>query len=173
VSSRHNEPLPYDENSVWKQWLKLKCKEDASFKYTGIPHIGQGYQTVHINGTKAILRFIPCASKGPKGPTCAVIKDTFLRAAATLLIVPEGYQHIIKQLGLTIAPNRHAKIYNMTIFGNEHHLGENKMACFLTSSGVTTNKAESWRPWAAAYTAMEIINNPSSSHTEGLQQARQ
>ena len=133
VSSRHNEPLPYDENSVWKQWLKLKCKEDASFKYTGIPQVSQGYQTVHINGTKAILCFIPHASKGPKGPTCTIIKDAFLHAAATLLIVPEHYQHIIKQLGLTIAPNRHAKIYNTTIFGDERHLGKNEMACFLTS----------------------------------------
>jgi len=117
---------------------------------------------------KAILRFIPCASKGPKGPTRAVIKDAFLRAAAMLLIVPERYQHIIEQLGLTIAPNCRTKIYNATIFGDERHLGENEMAHFLTSSGVTTNEAESWRPWAAAYTAMEIINNPSSSHTEGL-----
>jgi len=171
--SKRNEPSPYDENSVWKRWLKLKREEDASFKYTGIPHVGQGYQTIHINGAKAILRFIPRASKGPKGPTRAVIKDAFLRAAATLLIVPERYQHIIEQLGLTIAPNRRAKIYNATIFGDERHLGENKMAHFLTSSGVTTNEAESWRPWAAAYTAMEIIDNPSSSHTEGLRWARQ
>ena len=172
--SKHNEPSPYDENSVWKRWLKLKREEDTSFKYIGVPHVGQGYQSVHINGAKAILRFIPRALKGPKGPTRTTIKDAFLRAAATLLIVPEHYQHVIEQLGLTIAPNRRAKIYNATIFGDERHLGENEMARFLTSAGVTTNEAESWRPWAAAYTAMEIIDDPSNSHhTESLRWARQ
>lgn len=90
--------------------------------------------------------FIPYASKGPKGPTCTIIKDAFLCTAAMLLIIPKCYQYIIKQLGLTILPNHCAKIYNATIFGNKYHLSKNEMACFLISVGVTTNEAESWRP---------------------------
>ena len=123
---------------------------------------------VHLDGAKAILCFIPRASKGSKGPTCALIKNAFLRAAAMLLIIPENYQHIIKWLGLSISPNRRGKIYNATCFGDKNHLGENEMAHFLTSAGVTTDKAEAWRPWAAAYAAMEINEHPTSSHTEGL-----
>jgi len=105
---------------------------------------------------------------------CTPIRNAFLRAAATLLIIPERYQYVIEQLKLSIAPNRRRKIYNTTLFGDENHLGENEMARFLTSAGVTTDEAESWRPWAVAYAAMEIDDHPSSSHTtEGLQQAIQ
>ena len=171
-SWRH-EPSPYDDNANWKWWLKSRRKADASFKYIGIPYVVQGYQTVHLNGAKAILGFIPCAFKGMKGPTCKPIRNAFLRAAAMLLIVPERYQHIIEWLGLIIAPNCCKKIYDVTRFGDKNHLGENEMARFLTSAGVTTHKAETWRPWAAAYAAMEISEHPSSSHTEGLRQARQ
>ena len=142
--SKRNELSPYDENSVWKRWLKIKREDDASFKYAGIPHVSQGYQTVHIDGAKAILHFIPRASKGPKGPTCALIKNAFLRAASALLIIPERYQHVIERLGLTIAPNHRKKIYDTTRFGDEKHLGKNEMASFLTSAGVTTDEAEAW-----------------------------
>ena len=126
--SRHHEPSPYDYNANWKRWLKSRHEADASFKYIGIPYVVQGYQTVHLNGTKAILGFIPHAFKGTKGPTCKPIRNAFLHTAAMLLIVPERYQHIIERLGLIIAPNCHKKIYDATHFGDKNHLGENEMA---------------------------------------------
>lgn len=53
------------------------------FKYIGIPLVGQGYQTAHIKGTRALLSFLPLTIKG--GTARGPLRDAFLCAAAVLL----------------------------------------------------------------------------------------
>ena len=83
-------------------------KEDAkanghTFTYIGIPLIGQGYPSIFIEGTKAILAFIPLSTKGHplKGPA----HEPFLCTAATLLCVHDQYPQTVTKLGISIAGN--------------------------------------------------------------------
>jgi hypothetical protein len=73
------------------------------------------------------------------------LRNMFLRAAAALLGVPDLYQEIIAQLGLTIDPEHCKQTYDVAKFGNEHHLGINKVACFLAATGVDDVEAEKWQ----------------------------
>ncbi|KAI0280730.1 hypothetical protein BC826DRAFT_1111937 [Russula brevipes] len=57
------EPSPRAEPAIWRSWLKA-MEEDAhkkgrTFSYLGIPRVGNGYQSAHIEGTKAILACVP------------------------------------------------------------------------------------------------------------------
>jgi hypothetical protein len=128
---------------------------------------------VHIEGAKALLCFLPHASKGIKGPICGPIRDAFLQAAAILLIVPERYQHIVGQLELTIAPSRSRQHYNKSRFGDENHVNESSIAHFFATIGVTTDEAEKWQPWAAAYIDIELHEQTDNTIAESLRQARQ
>jgi hypothetical protein len=127
---------------------------------------------MHIEGAKALLCFLPHASKGIKGPICGLIWDAFLQAAAILLIVPEHYQHIVRQLELTIAPSRLRQHYNKSCFGDENYVNKSSITHFFVTIGVTMDKAEKWQPWAAAYINMELYEQTDNMIAESLHQAR-
>jgi hypothetical protein len=172
----HPEPSPYDDTFIWKRWLKSKRDyppPGQPFKYLGIPQIGQAFHSVHIEGVKALLCFLPCASKGIKRPICGLIWDAFLRAAAILLIVPECYQHIVGQLELTIAPSHSRQHYNKSCFGDKNHVNESSIAHFFMTIRVTMDEAEKWQPWVVAYVNMELHEQTDNTIAESLCQARQ
>jgi hypothetical protein len=141
------------------------------FKYSSIPGIeGQGYQTIHIEGAKAILVLLPHTIKGivAHGP----LQDNFVHLAAILLCIPEKYTKLLAQLGQEIMPTRRTVSYTEAQFGATARLSVNKVAHFLATIGVTAKEAEWWRPWAAAYVEMELEAQPNSYHMLKLQQAR-
>jgi hypothetical protein len=170
------EPSPYDDTFIWKRWLKSKCDYPPlgqPFKYLGIPQIGQAFHSMHIEGVKALLCFLPRASKGIKGPICGPIRDAFLQAAAILLIVPERYQHIVGQLKLTIAPSCSRQHYNKSCFGDENHINKSSITHFFMTIRVTRDEAEKWQPWVAAYVNMELYEQTDNTIAKSLHQARQ
>ena len=154
---RRAEPSPRANIGVWKRWLKDSREPPQSggtFKYVGIPLVGQGYQTVHIEGTRALLSFFPLTIKG--ATVRGLLRDAFLRAAAALLCVPERYTQVLAQLGQGIAQGRRALYYDKGRFGTAANFGVNEMARFLASVGVTSDVAEQRRPWATAFVEMEL-----------------
>jgi hypothetical protein len=170
---RRAEPSPSATTVVWKRWLKETRENPQSggkFKYIGIPLVGLGYQTAHIEGARAILSLLPLNPKGytTRGP----IRDAFLRTAATLLCVPEWYTRVLVQLGQDVAPRRGTQLYDEAQFGTAATLSVNGLARFLASVGVTADEAEQWRPWAAAYVEMELEEHPNGTHAQVLRQAR-
>ena len=170
---RRPEPSPSANISIWKRWLREMREHPQSggaFKYIGIPLVGQGYQTAHLEGARAMLSFLPFAPKG--GTIRGPLRDAFLRSAAALLCVPERYSQVLAQLGQDIAHGRRAQHYNEARFGYGNNLGVNEVARFLASVGVTPGEAEQWRPWAAAYIDMELEEHPNGSHAQTLRQAR-
>ncbi|KAI0288627.1 hypothetical protein BC826DRAFT_678041, partial [Russula brevipes] len=96
----------------------------------------------------------------------------FLRAAATLICVPEKYTTTLSQLELEITPTRSTSRYNAAIFGPLETITSEAIARYLASIGVSATEAELWRPWAAAYVDMEIVERPNGRHTEGLKKTR-
>jgi len=74
INSRHRaniplqlEPLPWDDDSDWRKWLKEVWDHPqlgATFKYIGIPHVGGGYLSAHLTGMKALLLFLLLTFKG-------------------------------------------------------------------------------------------------------------
>jgi hypothetical protein len=60
--------------------------------------VGQGYQKAHIEGTKALLKFLPLSFTASTNRS--PLRDAFLRAAAMLLCVPERYSQVLDQLDL-------------------------------------------------------------------------
>ena len=170
---RRHEPSPYADNFTWKRWLKdmrERPQSEGPFKYIGIPHVCQGYQTAHLDGAKALLSFLP-HSKG--GITRGPIRGAFLRAAATLFSVPEQYQQVLARLGQDISSTHVKRPYNATQFGDENHLGVNEVARYLATVGVTTAEAEKWRAWATAYIDMELEEHPDDVHAVDLRRAKQ
>ena len=170
---RRHEPSPYADNFTWKKWLKdmrERPQSEGPFKYIGIPHVGQGYQTAHLDGAKALLSFLP-HSKG--GITRGPIRGAFLRAAAALFSVPEQYQQVLAQLGQDIISTRVKRSYNAAQFGDENHLGVNEVVRYLATVGVTTAEAEKWRAWATAYIDMELEEHPDDVHAVDLRRAKQ
>jgi hypothetical protein len=146
-----------------------------SFKYIGIPLVGKGYQTAHIEGTRALLSFLPLTMKGNAlkgGP----LRNAFLHSAAALLAVPERYTRTLTSLHQEIAqgvlPISRAHSYREARFGDATHLGINEVARFFASVGVTADEAEQWRPWATAYIDMELEEHPNGSSANTLQEAR-
>jgi hypothetical protein len=137
------------------------------FKYSDIPGIeGQGYQTIHVEGVKAILALLPHMIKGivAHGP----LQDNFIHSAAILLCVPEKYTKLLAQLGQEIMQTHYTVSYNEAQFGATARLGVNEVACYLATIGVTAEEAEQWRPWAAAYVDMELEAQPNSYHVPKL-----
>jgi hypothetical protein len=84
------EPAPEADINTWKKWLKdiwSQCQLGGRpFTYIGIPLIGQGYPITHIEGTRAILSFLPLTVKGTT-PCGGALREAFLQAAAALLAV--------------------------------------------------------------------------------------
>ena len=145
-------------------------KGNSAFKYPRIPHVGNGYQTMHIEGTKTLLRFLPLAPRtgSPRTP----VRDAFLRVAAMLLCIPEEYTWVIDQLGVSIAKGYTSLLYTEAQYGSAHNIGTNNIARFLAAAGTTSNEAEKLRPWAMAYIAMELESYPNSEHSACLRQVR-
>jgi len=173
VAGRPREPMPYNDLNTWKKWLRIMRDHPHSegrFKFPGVPCVCKGYQVPHIEGVRALLEFLP-RRKGSvvRGP----LRDVFLRNAAILLCVPEQYQRVTTQIGVTITTPRRKQMYSTTQFGNETRLGVNDVARYFAYIGVTTDEAESWRAWAAAYIDMELEERPTSTHAQLLQQARE
>ena len=170
IPPRRSEPSPSADSTVWKRWLRDMREHRSTFKYIGIPLVGQGYQTAHLEGNKALLSFLPLTIKGtvPRGP----LRDAFLCAAAALLSVPECYSQVLDQMGQGIPQRRRAQRYDVTRFGDASNLGINEVARFLASTGVSVDEAEQWRPWATAYIDMEVEEHPNGGHAQALRQAR-
>ena len=166
------EPLPSAFTNVWKKWLQAMHKGNSAFKYPGIPRVGQGYQTAHIEGTKALLKFLPVPA-GPISIAQRTIREYFLRAAATLLCVPEQYTQVLDRLGVSIAEAHSAIFYTEAQYGYSANISINEIAGFLAAAGTTQEEAERWRPWATAYIAMELETYPHSSHAARLRQAEE
>lgn len=100
------------------------------------------------------------------------LRDAFLCAAAALLCVPERYMQVLAQLGQGVAQGRRALYYVEGRLGTAANFGVNEVAQFLASVGVTSDEAEQWRPWAAAFIEMELEGRPNGRHAQMLRQAR-
>jgi hypothetical protein len=173
VAGRPKEPMPYESLYNWKRWFRTMQDHPHSegrFKFLGVPCVCKGFQPPHIEGARAMLGCLP----RPRGNTVrGPLRYVFLRNAAALLCVPEKYQQVVTQLGVTIAANRSQQLYSTERFGNETRLGVNEVVRYFASVGVTTNDAESWRAWAAAYVDMELEERPASAWAPQLQQAKE
>jgi len=134
-------------------------REDAeangrTFTYIGIPLIGQGYPSIFIKGTKAILAFVPLSTKGHplKGPA----HEPFLHTAAVLLCMHDQYPQTVIKLGISIAGNRSHQSYGKAQSEPSSPITTQLVAQCLAMNGVSAEEAESWRPWAATYVEMEL-----------------
>jgi hypothetical protein len=168
---KRTEPSPRADTKVWKKWLKAMYEADTSFEYIGVPRVGEGYISAHIEGARTTSDFIPTNAKGQ--PNRGSLRDTILRAAAGVLIVPQRYTRNLNRLKLQIAEIRRTQQYDASRFGDENHLGIHEMVEYLASIGVTEDEAESLRPWAAAFIEMDLEKHPHSRHANDLRAARQ
>ena len=167
-------PPPSVSINTWKSWLKQMYEEatknDRSPTVCGIPRVKNEYQDAHIKGAKAIIALTPLTPKG--FAVRGRIREPFMRAAAILLCEPEGYTQVTNQLNNSIAPTRTDTRYDETIFGKLADITPNTFARYVATIGVTANEAESWRPWAMAYIAMELEDRPHAEYATDLIQAR-
>jgi hypothetical protein len=146
-------------------------QSEGKSSFPGIPFVTSSYQMVHIEGAKALITFIPHRVKG--GTVLGPLQDAFLSTAAALLSVPECYQETLTHLEWHIEPERApTPIYREQQFSTTSRLGVNEVAAFLAAVGMTTTKAEQWRPWAAAYVDMELDAHPNSMYAPMLNEAR-
>ena len=139
----------------------------ASFKYIGIPLVGLGYQTTLLKGAKATLSFIPLNTRKmvvQSGP----LWNTFMCSVVALLSIPDHYQEVLAHLNMEIAPQQGTTYYSEALFVPTSTLGEDQVACFLVSTGVSAKEAEQWRPWAAAFVAMELEEQLNSHYAPML-----
>ena len=168
------EPPPTASINTWKSWLKQMYEEamrtDRSYTVCGIPRVEDDYQDAHIKGARAIIALTPLTPKG--FAVRGRIREPFMRAAAILLCEPEGYTRVTNQLNNSIASTRTDTRYDETIFGNLATITPNTFARYAATIGVTANEAETWRPWAMAYIAMELDDRPCSEYATDLIQAR-
>jgi hypothetical protein len=168
---RRAEPLPSTTTASWRYWLRQQQRADEAFLYSGIPLVGAGYQSAHIEGNCALLLFIPLNNRGS-----ALRKDfprkSFLSAAAALLSVPQMYEQLTAAKQIIIAPIRRYDSYSEARFGSARTINTEQLARFLAANGVTQIEAEQWRPWATAYLEMELAVHPENAHAPALRQAR-
>jgi hypothetical protein len=167
------EPQPRAPVDVWKVWLKKAYEASAlgyTHKYQGIPCVGLGYLTMHIEGAMAVLKFVPITKKYTtmKGSP----HDFLLRTIAMIGCVPGRYQKTMTQLGITTAKIQSSSRYDTEAFGPFESINMEVATRYMASVGVTTEEVERWRPWAAAYVDMEIDEQLNSTHTGGLKDAR-
>jgi hypothetical protein len=167
------EPQPRAPVDVWKVWLKKAYEASTpgyTYKYRGIPCVGLGYSTMHIEGAMAVLKFVPITKKYTtmKGSP----RDFLLCAIAMIGCVPGRYQKTMTQLGITTTKIRSSRRYDTEAFGPFESINMEVATRYMASVGVTTEEVERWRPWAAAYVDMEIDEQPNSTHTGGLKDAR-
>jgi hypothetical protein len=86
--------------------------------------------------------------------------------------MPQQYQCLVNQLGITIAASCTKDPYNPPLNSNEMRLNTNTVVHYFSTIGVTTTEAEEWRVWAAAYVNMELNEHPNSAYAPQLWQAR-
>ena len=168
------EPPPSASINAWKSWLKQihedAIKNDRSPTICGIPRVEDEYQDGHIEGAKAIIALTPLTPKG--FAVRGRIREPFMRAAAMLLCEPGGYTRITNQLNTIIASTRTDTRYDELVFGKLATITPNTFARYAAMIGVTAKEAETWRPWAMAYIAMELEERPHSEYATDLLQAR-
>jgi hypothetical protein len=172
-NGKRSEPAPSMSVSIWKRWLKeaREQSKDKQLRHPGIPFVGSGYQTIHIEGARALLSFLPLTAK--RAHMCGgSFRDGFLWAAAALLCIPGRYTQALSDLGQTIAHERSASTYDEAQFGAAASLSINQIGHFLASVGVTSEEAEKWRPWAAAYVEMELEARPDAGYAQALRHAK-
>jgi hypothetical protein len=145
-------------------------QEGTTFTYIGIPYVCEDYQKAHINGAKTILSSIPPMAKG--APNRGPLRHAFSCTAAVLLCVPGRYKQILEGLGQQIIQGKQFQYYDTQRFGDENHTSITEVARYFALIGMTAEKAEQWRAWAAAYVDMEINESPNSRYSSLLQEAR-
>ncbi|KAH9973137.1 hypothetical protein BGW80DRAFT_1252437 [Lactifluus volemus] len=141
------------------------------FQYIGVPLVGKGFQTAHVDGNRALLACLPLNIKGTairNGP----LRTNFMSSAAALLGVPQRYEQLITEKQLSIYKTRRSDPYNEKQFKNALNPDIEDIAKYLAQSGVTPDEAEQWRPWATAYIEMTLTTHPDGTHTPILKQAR-
>jgi hypothetical protein len=84
----------------------------------------------------------------------------------------QQYQHLVNQLGVTIATSCTKDPYNPPLNSNEMWLNTNAMVRYFSTIGVTTTEAEEWQAWATAYVDMELNECPNSAYAPQLRQVR-
>jgi hypothetical protein len=85
------EPQPRAPVDIWKVWLKKAYEASApgyTYKYRGIPRVGLGYSTMHIEGAMAVLKFIPITKKYT---TMKGSPHDFLLRAIAMISVTAGW----------------------------------------------------------------------------------
>jgi hypothetical protein len=165
------EPLPATHPTIWRRWLCQKRNTEGHFSYIGIPLVGNGYQSAHIEGNRALLAFLPLNIRGTaicKGP----LWYNFLSAAVALLGVPQRYEQLLTQEHLLLHQTRRFEPYSEAQFGAAYKLDIEQIARFLAWSGVRPEEAEQWCPWATAYIEMELSECLDSTYAPTLKQAR-
>ena len=169
-----SEPPPTAHPAIWKRWLREMRthaeQEGTTFTYVGIPYVCETYQKAHLNGAKAILSSLPPMAKG--APNRGPLRHAFSCVAAALLCVPGRYKQVLEGLGQQIIQGKQFHYYDTRRFGDENHTSITEVARYFALIGVTVEKAEQWRAWAAAYVDMEIDESPNSRYTSLLQEAR-
>jgi hypothetical protein len=169
------EPSPHDHNGAWRRWLN-DMKDHPRFKDTkisGLPRVCDNYLTVHMEGTRAVLAFLPQSSKGRKAVPRNKLRWAFLGAVATLVGVPERYKETVVRLGISIAQERRSCLYDPARYGSDAQLGVTEVTRFLADIGVSLAEAESWRPWAVAYIAMELERQSGGTYAQQFVEAQQ
>lgn len=171
---RNAEPSPYGDIQEWRAYLKaarLDTRPGKTSTFCGIPLVDKGYQKAHIEGAKALLAFLPLTTKGTV--IRGTIRDHFLRVAATLLCVPGKYGAMTTANRIPIKEYRGESFYDDGTLDPIAAATPLTIAKCLAAAGVSTEEAESWRPWATAYVAMTIEEHPSSSKVTELEAAQQ
>ena len=155
---------------MWKKWLKDMRElpqTGASFKYIGIPLVRLGYQTTLLKGVKATLSFIPLNTRKMVvqfGP----LQNAFMCSAVTLLLIPDHYQEVLAHLNMEIVPQQGTAYYSKALFVPASTLREDQVTHFLASTGVPAEEVEQWRPWAVAFIAIELEEQPNSHYAPML-----
>ena len=169
------EPSPHDHNGAWRRWLN-DMNDHPRLKDTkilGLPRVCDNYLSVHMEGTRAVLALLPQSPKGRKAVPRNKLRWAFLGAVAALVGVPERYKQTVVRLGISIAQERRSRLYDPAHYGSDAQLGINEATRFLADIGVSLAEAESWRPWAAAYIAMELERQPEGVHAQQFVEAQQ
>ncbi|KAH9962108.1 hypothetical protein BC827DRAFT_1267105 [Russula dissimulans] len=96
-------------------------------------------------------------------------RKSFLHAAAVLLSVPEWYEDLVTQHGLSISNEQSNTWYEEAQYAPLATMGPPQVAQYFTMIGVSIQEAESWRPWATTYIEMELAQHPDSAHAADLQ----
>ena len=156
-------PPPSAPDLMWKRWLTDRCELHRQLQYTGIPLIGQGYQKLHLKGTKALLAFLPLNKKGTS-VRLSPLRDTFLHQVAMLLTVPECYQQQLIVLGVVVSAEWQTTLYIKANFAVASRISVNNIIRFLASAGIQPEEAERWRSWVAAFIEMELEDHPTATH---------